>query len=159
MFNRQRAALNPGAVEVNRAGKITRGQRVQLSARATGAALGWAGTTVFAVIAWWFVLIAGMRWMAGPGLIASVAAPVALWALYLIVADLRSGEVVTVTGRAIILQEASDDSRFRVRLEGRLLRLPITMADLLHRPGSLTAFFTPWSHMLVNLTSAEDGVE
>jgi hypothetical protein len=159
MFDRQRTALNPGAVEANLAGKITPEQRVQLAARATGAALGWVSMTVFAVVAWWFVLIAGERWMAGPGLIAAVAAPVALWALYLIVADLRCGGVVTVTGRATILQEASDENPFRVRLAGRRLRLPIAVADLLRRPGSLTAFYTPRSQMLVNLTCAEDGAE
>ena len=157
MFNQQRMALNPAAVEANRAGRITRAQRLHLSARATGAALGWVSMTVFAAIAWWFVLSTGTRWMAGPGLIATIAALVALWALYLIVADLRGGGVVRVTGQAIILQEADDESPFRVRLEGRRLRLPSTLADLLHQPGSLTAFYTPWSHLLVNVAPAEGG--
>ncbi len=157
MFNRQRTALNLGAVEANRAGRITRGQRFHLSARATGAALGWVSTTVFAMIAWWFVVVsAETRWMAGPGLIATVAAPVALWALYLIVADLRSGGVVSVTGKAIILREGDDESPFKVLLEGRQLRVPVTLSDLLHRDARLTAFFTPWSRMLVNLIPAED---
>ena len=156
MFNRQREALNPGAVEMNQAGKITAGQRLQLSARATGAVLGWLSLTVFAVIAWWFVLVAETRWMAGPGLIASIAAPIALWALYRIVADLRSGEVVSVTGRVTILQEGDSESHFRVQLGGRRMRLPITVSDLLYRPGRLTAYFTRWSDMLVNLTPAED---
>jgi hypothetical protein len=157
MFNQQRMALNPGAVETNRAGKITRGQRFHLSARATGAVLGWVSLTVFAMIAWWFVLVAQTRWMAGPGLIATVAAPLALWALYRIVADLRGGKVVSETGRAIILQEGDSESPFRVQLAGRRLRLPTTLADLLHGPGNLTAFYTRWSHMLVNLTPAQDG--
>ena len=96
MFDQQRTALNPGAVEANRAGRITRGQRFQLGARATGAVLGWVSTTVFAAIAWWFVFVAETRWLALPGLIATVVAPIALWALYLIVADMRSGAVVIV---------------------------------------------------------------
>ena len=157
MFDQQRAALNPGAVEANRAGRITRGQRFQLGARATGAVLGWVSTTVFAAIAWWFVFVAETRWLALPGLIATVVAPIALWALYLIVADMRSGAVVSETGQLVILREGDSETKFLARLAGRKLRLPSTLADLLHRSGSLTAFYTRWSHMLVNLTAAEDG--
>ena len=91
MFDLQRIALDPWAVGINRAGQISGGQRFQLSARATGATLGWVGMTLFAAIAWWSVLVAETRWMAGPGLIATVGAPIALWALHRIVADLRTG--------------------------------------------------------------------
>jgi len=156
MFDQQRTALNPGAVDANWGGRITRGQRFQLGARATGAVLGWVSTTVFAAIAWWFVFVAETRWLALPGLIATVVAPIALWALYLIVADMRSGAVVSETGQLVILREGDSESKFLVRLAGRKLRLPSTLADLLHRSGSLTAFYTRWSHMLVNLTAAED---
>src|SRR5256885_14940713 len=100
MFDRQRMALNPGAVETNRAGRISGGQRAQLSARATGAVLGWLSMTVFAAIAWWFVFVAETRWMAIPAVIPTIAAPAALWALYLIVADLRTGAAVSETGPA-----------------------------------------------------------
>src|SRR5689334_8922415 len=105
MFDRKRTALNPSAVETNRAGRISGDQRFHLSARATAATLGWVGLTFFAMIAWWLVFVAETRWMAGPGIIATVVAPLALWALYRIVADLRSGRVVSVTGPAIILRE------------------------------------------------------
>src|SRR5256885_16728586 len=81
MLNRQRMALNPAALEANRAGTITRGQRFQLSARATGAALGLVSKTLFSAIAWWLVVKGGMPWMALPGLIAAIVAPIALWAL------------------------------------------------------------------------------
>lgn len=112
--------------------------------------------TAFAAIAWWFVFVAETRWLALPGLTATVVAPIALWALYLIVADMRSGAVVSETGQLVILREGDSESKFLVRLAGRKLRLPSTLADLLHRSGSLTAFYTRWSHMLVNLTAAED---
>lgn len=127
-----------------------------MGARATGAVLGWVSMTAFAAIAWWFVFVAETRWLALPGLIATVVAPIALWALYLIVADMRSGAVVSETGQLVILREGDSESKFLVRLAGRKLRLPSTLADLLHRSGSLTAFYTRWSHMLVNLTAAED---
>ena len=156
MFDRQRLALNPGAVETNRAGRISGGQRFELSARATGAVLGWLSMTVFAAIAWWFVFVAETRWMALPALIATIAAPAALWALYLIVADLRTGAVVSETGQAVILREGDSESKFLVRLAGRQFRLPSTLADLLHRSGTLAAFYTRWSHMLVNVTAADD---
>ncbi len=70
---------------------------------------------------------------------------------------MRGGEVVSVTGVPIILQEADDEAPFRVRLKGHKLSLPGALEDLLYRPGTLTAFFTRWSHMLINLASAEDG--
>ncbi len=127
-----------------------------MGARATGAVLGWVSMTAFAAIAWWFVFVAETRWLALPGLTATVVAPIALWALYLIVADMRSGAVVSETGQLVILREGDSESKFLVRLAGRKLRLPSTLADLLHRSGSLTAFYTRWSHMLVNLTAAED---
>ncbi len=128
-----------------------------MGARATGAVLGWVSMTAFAAIAWWFVFVAETRWLALPGLTATVVAPIALWALYLIVADMRSGAVVSETGQLVILREGDSESKFLVRLAGRKLRLPSTLADLLHRSGSLTAFYTRWSHMLVNLTAADDG--
>ena len=112
--------------------------------------------TAFAAIAWWFVFVAETRWMAVPGLIATIAAPAALWALYLVVADIRTGAVVSETGQAVILREGDSESKFLVRLAGRQLRLPSTLADLLHRSGSLTAFYTRCSHMLVNVTAADD---
>ncbi len=156
MLDRQRMALNHGALETNRAGRISGGQRFQLSARATGAVLGWLSMTVLAAVAWWFVLVAETRWMAVPGLLATLAAPAALWALYLIVADLRTGAVVSETGQAVILREGDSESKFLVRVAGRQVRLPPALADLLHRSGSLTAYYTRWSHMLVNLTAADD---
>lgn len=155
MFDVHRMALDPGAVDINRAGRISGGQRFQLSARATGATLGWVGMTVFAAIAWWSFFVAETRWMAGPGLIATVGAPIALWALYRIVADLRSGRVVAVTGKAIIVREGDAESKFRIRLEGHEFRVPYYLADLLHETDTLTAFFTPRSVMLVNLTPAD----
>jgi len=59
MLNRQRAALNPGAVETNRAGRVTGDQRFHLSARATGATLAWVSMTFFAMIAspWSWMLV------------------------------------------------------------------------------------------------------
>jgi len=156
MFNRQRMALNPGAVETNRSGRITGDQRFHLSARATGATLAWVSMTFFAMAAWWFVFAAETRWMAGPGIIATVAAPVSLWALYRIVADLRSGQVVTVTGTALILQEGDTDSKFRVQIGAHKVRLPFTLADMLREHKRLTAYFTPWSWMLLNITPADD---
>src|SRR5438094_6575931 len=77
MLERQRIALNPRAVETNRAGRISGDQRFQLSARATAATLGWVSMTFFAMIAWWLVFAAETRWMAGPGIIATVIAPLA----------------------------------------------------------------------------------
>jgi hypothetical protein len=156
MLSRQRLALNPQAVEANRAGKISGDQRFHLSARATGATLGLMSMTFFAVIAWWLVFAAETRWMAGPGIIATVIAPLALWALYRIVADLRSGQVVSVTATAIILQEGDHESKFRVRIGGHKVRLPFSLADMLHQHSRLTAYFTRWSWMLVNITPAED---
>ena len=97
------------------------------------------------------------RWMAGPGIIATVGAPVSLWALYRIVADLRSGQVVTVTGTALILQEGDTDSKFRVQIGDHKVRLPFTLADMLREHQRLTAYFTPWSWMLVNITPADEG--
>ncbi len=156
MLNRQRMALNPGAVDANRAGRITGDQRFHLSARASGATLGWVSMTFFAMIAWWLVFAGETRWMAGPGIIATVCAPVSLWALYRIVADLRGGHVVSVTGAAIILQEGDNESKFRVKIGGHQVRLPVSLADMLHEYGRLTAYFTPWSWMLVNITPADD---
>src|SRR5438046_8101919 len=101
MLDRQRMALNPGALETNRAGRISGGQRFQLSARATGAVLGWLSMTVLAAVAWWFVLVAETRWMAVPGLLATLAAPAALWALYLRVAHLRTRAGATVTRQGV----------------------------------------------------------
>ena len=83
-----------------------------MGARATGAVLGWVSTTVFAAIAWWFVFVAETRWLALPGLIATVVAPIALWALYLIVADMRSGAVVSETGQLVILREGDSEPSF-----------------------------------------------
>src|SRR5438132_14258955 len=113
--------------------------------------------TAFAAIAWWFVFVAETRWLSLPGLIATVVAPIALWALYLIVADMRSGAVVSETGQLVIHREGDSESKFLVRLAGRKLRLLSTLADLLDRSGSLTAYYTRWSHMLVNLTAADYG--
>lgn len=156
MLSRQRLALNPRAVETNRAGRISGDQRFHLSARATGATLGWVSMTFFAMIAWWLVFAAEMRWMAGPGMIATVSAPLALWALYRIIADLRGGEVVSVTGSAVILREGDDESKFRVQIGGHKVSLPFSLADMLHENSRLTAYFTRWSWMLVNITPAED---
>ena len=156
MLNPERMALNPNAVETNRAGRISGDQRFHLTARATGATLGWVSMTFFAAIAWWFVFGAETRWMAGPAIIATVIAPVALWALYRIVADLRSGQVVTVTGDRLILLEGDSESKFRVRIDGHQVRLPSSLADMLHEHSRLTAYFTQWSWMLVNITPAED---
>jgi len=86
-----------------------------LGARATGAVLGWVSMTAFAAIAWWFVFVAETRWLALPGLTATVVAPIALWALYLIVADMRSGAVVSETGQLVILREGDSESKFLVR--------------------------------------------
>ena len=156
MLERQRIAPNPRAVETNRAGRISGDQRFQLSARATAATLGWVSMTFFAMIAWWLVFAAETRWMAGPGIIATVIAPLALWALYRIVADLRSGQVVSVTGTAIILQGGDHESKFRVQVGGHQVRLPFSLADMLHEHGRLTAYFTRWSWMLVNITPADE---
>ena len=156
MLNRQRMALNPQAVETNRAGRISGDQRFHLTARATGATLGWVSMTFFAVIAWWFVFATETRWMAGPGIIATVTATLALLALYRLVADLRSGQVVTVTGQRVIMQEGDSESKFRVRIDGHQVRLPSSLADMLHEHSRLTAYFTRWSWMLVNITPAED---
>lgn len=156
MLNRQRMALNPQAVETNRAGRISGDQRFHLTARATGATLGWVSMTFFAAIAWWLVFAAETRWLAGPGIIATVGAPVGLWALYQIVADLRSGQVVTVTGHRLILQEGDSERKFRVSIDGHQVRLPSSLADMLHEHSRLTAYFTRWSWMLVNITPAED---
>lgn len=157
MLDRQRIALNPGAIDTNRAGRISGDQRFQLTARATGATLGWVSMTFFAAIAWWFVLAAETRWMVVPAIIATVGAPVALWALYRIVGDLRSGQVISITGPRRILQEGDSDSKFRVQIGGHQVRLPSSLADMLHEHRSLTAYFTRWSWMLVNVTPADDG--
>src|SRR5690348_2519120 len=124
MLDRQRLALNPRAVETNRAGRISGDQRFHLSARATGATLGWMSMTFFAAIAWWPVFAAQTQWMAAPGIIATVVAPLAFWALYRIVADLRSGKVISVTGTAIILREGDSESKFRVQIGGHKVSLP-----------------------------------
>jgi hypothetical protein len=156
MLTRQRLALNPAALVFNRAGRISGDQRFHLSARATGATLGWVSMTFLAVIAWWLVFAAETRWMVGPGIIATVSAPLALWALYRIVADLRSGQVVSVTGTALILREGDHDSKFLVQIGGHKVRLPVSLADMLHEHGRLTAYFTRWSWMLVNITPADN---
>ena len=156
MLDRQRIALNPQAVETNRTGRISGDQRFHLSARATAATLGWVGLTFFAMVAWWLVFVAQTRWMAGPGIIATVSAPLALWALYRIVADLRSGQVVSVTGTAIILREGDSEGKFRVQIGAHKVRLPFSLADMLHEHNRLTAYFTRWSWMLVNVTPADD---
>ena len=99
MFDRERLALDPGALETNRAGKISKGQRSKLRARATGALIGLFGTSTFAVIAW-LVAITGERVWLAVALIATVAAPIAFWAFDRIWADLRTGLVVPVESRS-----------------------------------------------------------
>ena len=84
-----------------------------MGARATGAVLGWVSMTAFAAIAWWFVFVAETRWLALPGLTATVVAPIALWALYLIVADMRSGAGVSETGQLVILRVGDSESNPR----------------------------------------------
>jgi hypothetical protein len=79
MFERERLALDPGALETNRAGQISQGQRSMLRARAAGALVGLFGTSPFAVIAWWVALSGARVWIA-VALIGTVAAPIAYWA-------------------------------------------------------------------------------
>ena len=71
-------------------------------------------------------------------------------------ADLRSGQVVSVTGTAIILREGDHESKFRVQIGGHQVRLPLSLAGMLHEHGRLTAYFTRWSWMLVNITPADE---
>ena len=151
-------ALDPDALEMNRAGKISPGQRSMLRARATGALLGFLGSAVFAVIAWWFALSGAHASWAAATAIATVAAPLALWAFGRIRADLRSGRVIKVTGIAVVTGEADDESPFRVRLQGRRFRVPAAVEGVLREPDEVTAFFTPLSGMLANLAPAENSI-
>jgi hypothetical protein len=108
------------------------------------------------LIAWWLALAGANRLLAVAAVIATVAAPVALWAFDRIRSDLRSGRVIRVTGIPVIEAEADDESPYRVSLNGRQLRVPASAGDILRQPGQTTAFYTPWSAMLVNLAPAED---
>ena len=157
MFERQRIALDPGALETNRAGRISKGQRSKLRARGTGALLACVGCGVFALVACWFALTGAGMWLVAPAAIATFAAALALWAFDRIRTDLRSGQVIRVTGIAVVTAEPdAEDSFFRVRLQGRQLRVPSGVEGVLRAPGQVTAFYTPWSGMLVNLAPAEN---
>jgi hypothetical protein len=151
-------ALDPGALETNRAGRLSKGQRSKLRARATGALLAGVGCAVFALIAWWSAALTGAPgYLVAPAAIATLGAPLALWAFDRILTDLRNGQVIRVTGIAVVTAEPdSEDNFFRVRLQGRRLRVPSGVEEVLRAPGQVTAFFTPWSGMLVNLAPAED---
>jgi hypothetical protein len=149
--------LDPGALETNRAGRISKGQRSKLRARATGALLACVGCALFALAAWWVALSgAAPRYLVAPAAVATFAAPLALWAFDRIRTDLRNGRVIRVTGIAVVTAEPdAEDSFFRVRLQGRRLRVPSGVEPVLRQPGEVTAFYTEWSGMLVNLAPAE----
>lgn len=151
-------ALDPGALETNRAGKISKGQRSKLRARATGALLACAACAVFALLAGLSgALSVAPRWLVALAAIATFSAALAFWAFDRIRTDLRNGQVIRVTGIAVVTAEPdADDSFFRVRLQGRRLRVPSGVEGVLRSPGQVTAFYTPWSGMLVNLAPAED---
>jgi hypothetical protein len=153
MFERERLALDPGALETNRAGKISKGQRSKLRARATGAVIGLFGTSTFAAIAWWIAVNGARIWLA-VALIATVAAPFAFWALGRIWADLRSGLVVTVTGIAVVTFEDEENHKIWGRLQGHRFSIPFAAAGILREPGRVTAYYTERSRMLVNLAPA-----
>ncbi|HXN90252.1 MAG TPA: hypothetical protein VN906_02090 [Candidatus Sulfotelmatobacter sp.] len=154
MFDRERLALDPGALETNRAGLISKGQRSMLRARATGALLGLFGTGAFAVSAWWVAMTGGARVWLAIALIATVAAPIVFWAFDLIRADLRSGRVVEVTDQAIVTAEDQEDHVLWVRLRGHRIRVPFAAAGIVRQSGDVTAYYTLWSKTLVNLAPA-----
>lgn len=150
VFERERLALDPGGLEMNRAGKLSQGQRSILRARATGALIGFIGTSVFAGIAWGVAITGPRVWFAA-AFIATVAAPVAFWAFGRIRADLHSGRVVEVTGQPVVTAEDDDDGLLWIKLRGRRIRVPFAAAGIVRQPGDVTAYYTPWSKMLVNL--------
>jgi hypothetical protein len=153
VLDQERVALDPGALETNRAGTISKGQRAKLRARATGALIGFFATSVLVPIAWWVAMTGPKIWIVA-ALIATVAAPVSLWALDRIRADLRSGRVIRVTGQPIVGLEDEENRKVRVVLRGRRFSLPSSAASILRQPGEVTAYFTPWSGMLVNVAPA-----
>ena len=126
-----------------------------LQARATGALIGLFGLGAFAVIAW-YVAGTGQRVWLVAALISTVAAPFAYWAFDHIRADLRSGRVVPVTGPAIIMSESEDedDHWLWVDHRGRRIRVPFAAGGIVRQGGDVTAFYTQFSRMLVNLAPA-----
>ncbi|HEY8798659.1 MAG TPA: hypothetical protein VIO85_12425 [Candidatus Dormibacteraeota bacterium] len=152
MLDQERLALDPGALVTNRAGKLSPRQRSKLRARATGALIGLIATSTFAVIAW-LVAWAGPKVWIVAALIATVAAPLAFWAFDRIRADLR-GRVISVTGVLVLKYVDDEDHRIHAEVGGRPLRLPSSMMGILDEPGQVTAYFTRWSGMLVNIAPA-----
>jgi hypothetical protein len=153
MFERERLALDPGALETNRAGKISKGQRSMLRARATGALIGLFGTSMFAAIAWWIAATQARVWVA-VALIATVAAPLAFWAFERIWADLRNGLVISVTGLPVVTLEDEENRKIGGRLRGHRFSVPFAAAGILQQPGEVTAYYTECSWMLVNMAPA-----
>jgi hypothetical protein len=148
-------ALDPGALAANRAGKLSQGQRSKLWVRATSSLLGFIATSSFAVIAWWVALTGPKVWIA-VALLATIAAPIALWAFDRMRADLRGGRVIRVTGVPIVKSVDDENHRIHLELRGRQLRLPASLIGILQQPGQVTAYFTRWSGMLVNIGPAAD---
>jgi hypothetical protein len=153
MFERERLALDPASLDTNRTGAISQRHRSMMRARATGALVGLLGTSVFAVIAWWVAVTGSRVWLAA-ALIATVAAPLAFWAFNRIWSDLRSGRVIEVTGQPVVTDEDEDERIVWVRLQGHRIPVPFAASGILHQPGSVTAYYTQWSKMLVNLAPA-----
>jgi hypothetical protein len=69
-------------------------------------------------------------------------------------ADLRGGRVVRVTGVPIVKFIDDENHRIHAELRGRQLRLPASVTSMLQQPGQVTAYFTRWSGMLVNIAPA-----
>src|SRR5260370_1700860 len=94
-------------------------------------------------------------WLVARAAIATFADAIALWAFDRIRTDLRSGKVIRVTGIAVVTAEPdAEDSFFRVRLQGRRLRVPSGVEGVLRAPGQVTAYYTPWSGILFHLGPA-----
>src|SRR5260370_42473195 len=99
-------------------------------------------------------------WLVAPAAIATFAAAIALWAFDRIRTDLRSGQVIRVTGIAVVTAAPdAEDSFFRVRLQGRRLRVPSGVEGVLRAPCQVTAYYPPWSGVLVNLGAAHNSME
>jgi hypothetical protein len=153
VLDQERLALDPDALETNRAGRLSRGQRSKLWVRAAGVLIALIATSTFAVIAWLVAWAEPKVWIVA-ALIATVSAPLALWAFDRIQADLRGGPVISVTGVLVLKYVDDEDHRIHAEVGGRPLRLPSSMMGILDEPGQVTAYFTRWSGMLVNIAPA-----
>jgi hypothetical protein len=99
--------------------------------------------------------VTGTRVLLAVALIGALAVPVALWTLDRIRADMGNGRVIRVTGiPSVLVEDNAEDCVVRVVLKGRRFRLPCSAASIVNQPGPISAYFTPWSGMLVNVAKA-----